>query len=120
GAACAGRGPDGDPAGTARPPLPQRVVVDRRRPGRGHRAVAGLAAGDTPTGRPVRRRPGRGGARRPPRRPGHPGPPRVGAVRAPLIDDLDTRTALTAVDAWAAHDGDDADAPALVRSAVDA
>jgi L-cysteine:1D-myo-inositol 2-amino-2-deoxy-alpha-D-glucopyranoside ligase len=44
----------------------------------------------------------------------------VQAVRAALIDDLDTRTALTAVDAWAAHDGDDTDAPALVRSAVDA
>jgi L-cysteine:1D-myo-inositol 2-amino-2-deoxy-alpha-D-glucopyranoside ligase len=55
------------------------------------------------------------------RRPAGPsGAALVEAVRAALTDDLDTRTALTAVDAWAVHDGDDTDAPALVRSAVDA
>jgi L-cysteine:1D-myo-inositol 2-amino-2-deoxy-alpha-D-glucopyranoside ligase len=42
------------------------------------------------------------------------------ALRAALAEDLDTPAALAAVDAWAAAEGDDADAPALVRQAVDA
>jgi L-cysteine:1D-myo-inositol 2-amino-2-deoxy-alpha-D-glucopyranoside ligase len=41
-------------------------------------------------------------------------------VRAALADDLDAPRALRAVDAWAAGDGDDAAAPALVRDTVDA
>ena len=44
----------------------------------------------------------------------------LAAVRAALADDLDTPRALAAVDAWAAAEGDDAGAPALVRDAVDA
>jgi L-cysteine:1D-myo-inositol 2-amino-2-deoxy-alpha-D-glucopyranoside ligase len=44
----------------------------------------------------------------------------VGAVRAALADDLDTPAALAAVDAWCAGDGDDDQAPGLVRAAVDA
>jgi L-cysteine:1D-myo-inositol 2-amino-2-deoxy-alpha-D-glucopyranoside ligase len=52
------------------------------------------------------------------------GAPVVARLRAALADDLDTPTALAAVDAWAAAslsiDGDDAEAPALVASALDA
>jgi L-cysteine:1D-myo-inositol 2-amino-2-deoxy-alpha-D-glucopyranoside ligase len=44
----------------------------------------------------------------------------VGSVLAALADDLDAPRALEVVDAWAASDGDDADAPAVARSAVDA
>ena len=47
--------PDGDPAGPARPALPHRVVVDRRRPGPGAGAARHLARG--PVGQ--RRRPTR-------------------------------------------------------------
>ncbi len=42
------------------------------------------------------------------------------AVRAALADDLDTPSALAAVDAWCTADGDDATAPALVTRLVDA
>ncbi|HUR52291.1 MAG TPA: cysteine--1-D-myo-inosityl 2-amino-2-deoxy-alpha-D-glucopyranoside ligase [Mycobacteriales bacterium] len=42
------------------------------------------------------------------------------AVRRALADDLDTPSALEAVDAWALTEGDDAAAPALVRDLVDA
>ncbi len=42
------------------------------------------------------------------------------AVRAALADDLDTPTALAAVDAWCSAEGDDVTAPALVRDVVDA
>ncbi len=45
-------------------------------------------------------------------------------VRRALADDLDTRAAMTAVDEWSAAalagDGDDQDAPSLVRATVDA
>jgi L-cysteine:1D-myo-inositol 2-amino-2-deoxy-alpha-D-glucopyranoside ligase len=44
----------------------------------------------------------------------------LSAVRAALADDLDAPRALRAVDDWAAADGDDATAPALVRDVVDA
>jgi L-cysteine:1D-myo-inositol 2-amino-2-deoxy-alpha-D-glucopyranoside ligase len=44
----------------------------------------------------------------------------LGQVRAALADDLDTPAALGAVDAWCAADGDDAEAPGLVRDLVDA
>src|SRR5262245_5806393 len=44
----------------------------------------------------------------------------VEALRAALADDLDTLTALAAVDTWAASDGDDPHGPALVSDAVDA
>ncbi len=55
------------------------------------------------------------------RRPAGPsGADLVEALRAALTNDLDTLSALQAVDAWAASDGDDPDAPALVRDAVDA
>ncbi|MEV5410657.1 cysteine--1-D-myo-inosityl 2-amino-2-deoxy-alpha-D-glucopyranoside ligase [Thermopolyspora sp. NPDC052614] len=46
--------------------------------------------------------------------------PSLAQVRDRLADDLDTVAALAAVDAWAAADGDDPDAPALVRDLVDA
>ncbi len=46
--------------------------------------------------------------------------PLLASLRAALAADLDTTTALAAVDAWAADDGDDASAPALARDAVDA
>ena len=42
------------------------------------------------------------------------------ALRAALADDLDTPAALALVDAWAAADGADVEAPGLVRGAVDA
>jgi L-cysteine:1D-myo-inositol 2-amino-2-deoxy-alpha-D-glucopyranoside ligase len=42
------------------------------------------------------------------------------AVRAALRNDLDAPAALTAIDAWAAADGDDPAAPALVREVADA
>jgi L-cysteine:1D-myo-inositol 2-amino-2-deoxy-alpha-D-glucopyranoside ligase len=42
------------------------------------------------------------------------------ALRAHLANDLDTPAALAAVDAWAAGEGTDPAAPALVRDAVDA
>ncbi|MCW2607116.1 MAG: L-cysteine:1D-myo-inositol 2-amino-2-deoxy-alpha-D-glucopyranoside ligase, partial [Frankiales bacterium] len=41
-------------------------------------------------------------------------------VRRALADDLDTPTALAAVDAWCAAEGEDHAAPALVRDVVDA
>jgi L-cysteine:1D-myo-inositol 2-amino-2-deoxy-alpha-D-glucopyranoside ligase len=44
----------------------------------------------------------------------------VDAVRAALANDLDTVAALSAVDTWAAANGDDPEAPALVAQAVDA
>jgi len=44
----------------------------------------------------------------------------LAAVREALANDLDTGAALAAVDAWAATDGDDAGAPALVAATVDA
>ena len=44
----------------------------------------------------------------------------VAAVRAALHDDLDTPTALAAVDAWCLADGDDPSGPAAVRAVVDA
>ena len=44
----------------------------------------------------------------------------VASLRAALAGDLDTPAALDLVDAWAAADGDDAAAPALVHDAVDA
>ena len=48
----------------------------------------------------------------------------LAAVRARLADDLDTMGAIAAVDGWASAastgDGDDAQAPALVRDLVDA
>ena len=48
----------------------------------------------------------------------------VARLRDHLSDDLDTPKALAAVDAWAeqalAHGGDDAEAPGLIRTAVDA
>jgi L-cysteine:1D-myo-inositol 2-amino-2-deoxy-alpha-D-glucopyranoside ligase len=44
----------------------------------------------------------------------------LAAVRASLYDDLDAPAALAAIDAWCSADGDDADAPALVRDVVDA
>ncbi|WGW13644.1 cysteine--1-D-myo-inosityl 2-amino-2-deoxy-alpha-D-glucopyranoside ligase [Saxibacter everestensis] len=44
----------------------------------------------------------------------------LAAVRSALADDLDTPAALSAVDRWAATDGDDAGSPALVRDLVDA
>jgi L-cysteine:1D-myo-inositol 2-amino-2-deoxy-alpha-D-glucopyranoside ligase len=42
------------------------------------------------------------------------------SVRRAIADDLDTPTALAAVDAWCAADGTDPDAPALVRATADA
>jgi L-cysteine:1D-myo-inositol 2-amino-2-deoxy-alpha-D-glucopyranoside ligase len=42
------------------------------------------------------------------------------AVRRALYSDLDTPAALAAVDAWCATDGEDAEAPALVRRVLDA
>jgi L-cysteine:1D-myo-inositol 2-amino-2-deoxy-alpha-D-glucopyranoside ligase len=44
----------------------------------------------------------------------------LAAVRRAIADDLDTPTALAAVDAWCAASGDDAAAPALVRDVCDA
>jgi L-cysteine:1D-myo-inositol 2-amino-2-deoxy-alpha-D-glucopyranoside ligase len=44
----------------------------------------------------------------------------LAALRDALYDDLDTPRALAVVDAWAAADGDDSAAPALVRDAGDA
>jgi L-cysteine:1D-myo-inositol 2-amino-2-deoxy-alpha-D-glucopyranoside ligase len=48
----------------------------------------------------------------------------VATLRDRLADDLDTPSALAAVDAWVAdalrQPGTDADAPALIRTAVDA
>jgi L-cysteine:1D-myo-inositol 2-amino-2-deoxy-alpha-D-glucopyranoside ligase len=44
----------------------------------------------------------------------------LAAVRQALADDLNTPTALAAVDAWCAAAGDDPKAPALVRDLVDA
>ena len=50
--------------------------------------------------------------------------PLLAAVRAALSDDLDTTTALTAIDEWSraalAHPGGDASAPGLARDLVDA
>jgi L-cysteine:1D-myo-inositol 2-amino-2-deoxy-alpha-D-glucopyranoside ligase len=46
--------------------------------------------------------------------------PLVRALREALADDLDTPAALEAVDRWSREDGDDATAPALAASAVDA
>jgi len=43
----------------------------------------------------------------------------LSALREALYDDLDTPTALAAVDAWCTGSGADAAAPGLVRSAVD-
>ncbi|MEV1204583.1 cysteine--1-D-myo-inosityl 2-amino-2-deoxy-alpha-D-glucopyranoside ligase [Microbispora rosea] len=44
----------------------------------------------------------------------------LAAVRERLADDLDAPGALAAIDAWAAEEGDDASAPALVRDVADA
>ncbi len=46
--------------------------------------------------------------------------PVLARVRERLADDLDTPGALAAVDAWAAAEGDDPDAPGLVRDLADA
>jgi L-cysteine:1D-myo-inositol 2-amino-2-deoxy-alpha-D-glucopyranoside ligase len=46
--------------------------------------------------------------------------PLLAQVRAALADDLDTSTAIAAVDAWAAESGTDPTAPALARDTVDA
>jgi L-cysteine:1D-myo-inositol 2-amino-2-deoxy-alpha-D-glucopyranoside ligase len=55
------------------------------------------------------------------RRPAGPsGSELLAQVRAALGEDLDTPTALAAVDAWAASEGTDEAAPALVRDVVDA
>ncbi len=48
-----------------------------------------------------------------------PGDDVVRDVLAALSDDLDAPRALAAVDAWAAADGSDGDAPASVRAALD-
>ncbi|XVQ82617.1 cysteine--1-D-myo-inosityl 2-amino-2-deoxy-alpha-D-glucopyranoside ligase [Microbispora siamensis] len=48
------------------------------------------------------------------------GAPVLAAVRERLADDLDAPAALAAIDAWAAEEGDDASAPALVRDVADA
>ena len=54
-------------------------------------------------------------------RPGAPsGTALLAEVRDALADDLDTPRALAAVDAWAAADGTDPDAAALVADLVDA
>src|SRR5690606_9789010 len=50
---------------------------------------------------------------------GPPAAPVAAAVRDRLADDLDAPAALGAIDAWAAADGDDADAPAQVRAVAD-
>ena len=75
--------PMADPAGAARPPLPRRLGLDRRRP-RGGRDPAGPLAGrGVPADRAGR-------------------PTRVLAeVRRHLADDLDAPAALAAVDRWA-------------------
>lgn len=44
----------------------------------------------------------------------------LAAVRERLADDLDAPGALAAIDAWAAEEGEDASAPALVRDVADA
>jgi L-cysteine:1D-myo-inositol 2-amino-2-deoxy-alpha-D-glucopyranoside ligase len=44
----------------------------------------------------------------------------LAAVRTGLYDDLDSPSALAAVDAWCSGSGDDDEAPALVRKVVDA
>ncbi len=44
----------------------------------------------------------------------------LAAVRAALADDLDSPAALQAVDAWCGQEGEDPEAPALVRQVVDA
>ncbi|MFF0267754.1 cysteine--1-D-myo-inosityl 2-amino-2-deoxy-alpha-D-glucopyranoside ligase [Kribbella sp. NPDC004536] len=44
----------------------------------------------------------------------------VDAVRAALTNDLDTVSALAAVDTWASTEGDDLEAPALIAQACDA
>jgi len=44
----------------------------------------------------------------------------VQALRDALSDDLDAPAALEVIDAWSCADGDDTDAPELVRAAVDA
>ena len=77
-----GRGPDGDPPRAAGPPLPVRVGVERGGPDRSGRAPAEVAGGLV----------------------GHAGPDAWGAVRAireALADDLDTPSAIGAVDTWA-------------------
>jgi L-cysteine:1D-myo-inositol 2-amino-2-deoxy-alpha-D-glucopyranoside ligase len=55
------------------------------------------------------------------RRPSGPsGDALLAAVRSAIADDLDTPTAIAAVDAWCAADGTDTAAPELVRATVDA
>jgi L-cysteine:1D-myo-inositol 2-amino-2-deoxy-alpha-D-glucopyranoside ligase len=54
------------------------------------------------------------------RRTGPDGKQLLAAVRAALAQDLDTPAALALVDEWAAADGGDAEAPALVRALADA
>lgn len=51
---------------------------------------------------------------------GPPGEPVLAAVREALTTDLDTVSALAAIDAWAAAEGDDPSAPDLVRRTADA
>jgi len=46
--------------------------------------------------------------------------PLIASLRQALRNGLDTPSALRAVDAWAANDGDDPGAPALAAEAVDA
>jgi L-cysteine:1D-myo-inositol 2-amino-2-deoxy-alpha-D-glucopyranoside ligase len=55
------------------------------------------------------------------RRPSGPsGDALLAAVRAAIADDLDTPTAIAAVDAWCVAEGTDTGAPELVRATVDA
>jgi L-cysteine:1D-myo-inositol 2-amino-2-deoxy-alpha-D-glucopyranoside ligase len=51
---------------------------------------------------------------------GPPGDDLLARLRVVLAEDLDTPSALAAVDAWCAVEGADRDAPTLVRDAVDA
>jgi L-cysteine:1D-myo-inositol 2-amino-2-deoxy-alpha-D-glucopyranoside ligase len=48
------------------------------------------------------------------------GEPVLAELRSRLADDLDTNGAIAAVDGWAAAEGDDGGAPALLRDAIDA
>ncbi|HEY9523130.1 MAG TPA: cysteine--1-D-myo-inosityl 2-amino-2-deoxy-alpha-D-glucopyranoside ligase, partial [Thermopolyspora sp.] len=41
-------------------------------------------------------------------------------IREHLAGDLDTPAALAEIDAWAGREGDDPDAPALIRDIADA
>ena len=97
--------PDGDPAGPAAPPLPQRLGVDRRRP---HDRPAG-APGPPPRRRAARPAP-------PPRRSSRRCWPR-------MAEDLDAPTAVDALTTWAAHTVTDTSEPGagdVIRVLADA